>query len=866
MKLKTRTILIPALFLTLFGLLWVSGPFEPSVQAVNSDPVSQPALMENIGRSLVAVRRTGDIYVGWRLLGTDTPATTFNLYRSTNGGDPVKLNTDPIAATTDYVDSTADLAFPNSYFVRPVVNDAELAASNTFSLPGNAAVQQFLSVPIQRPAGGTSQQAPGNTTGQSAYTYNANDASVGDVDGDGQYEIVLKWDPSNSRDNASAGLSGPVIIDAYKIDGTRLWRIDLGKNIRAGAHYTQFMVYDLDGDGKAEIACKTADGTIDGAGTVIGDGTKDYRSLTIPSDSDQPAPTTSDQRFGKILAGPEYLTVFNGQTGAAMATTDYVPSRYPLDGWGGSGGNGNNDTTGNRVDRFLAAVAYLDGVRPSLVMCRGYYGRSVIAAWDWRNGQLTQRWVFDSVNRANPFSGQGAHSISVADVDSDGKDEIVYHSMVVDDDGTGLFSTGLRHGDATHVSDLDPARPGLEVFGVHETENTTNPAFQSPASAAFNARTGEIYWTNNPATDAGRGICADIDPNFLGAECWGAPGGTREVHTGTPIYTQTPNSTNFAVWWDADLSRELEDGTSVTKWNPVTRTTGTLLNASGTASNNGTKSTPSLTADLLGDWREEVVWRASDNNSLRIYTTTVPAANRLYTLMHNRQYRLAIAWQNVGYNQPPHPDYYIGTGMTAPAQPNIITALTAPGMSLPADITAEAASAAGAIVSYAATAADLSGAAIPVSYSIAPGSLFAIGTTPVTVTATDIYGQTVTGSFNVTVRDTTAPSINTLTASPNLIWPPNHKMVNVQLTASVSDGVDSAPFTHIVSVTCNEPANGNGDGNTPVDWEITGNMTLKVRAERAGGGSGRVYTITVASVDDFGNTSTRTVTVRVDKN
>jgi len=866
MKLKVKAILVPALFLVLLGILFVTLPVERPVSAVNSDPVNQPALMENIGRSLVAVRRASDIYIGWRLLGTDSPATTFNLYRSTNGGDPVKLNTDPIAATTDYVDSTADLAFSNAYFVRPVVNETELVASNTFTLPGSAAVQQFLSVPLQRPAGGTSQQAPGNTTGQSAYTYNANDASVGDVDGDGQYEIILKWDPSNSRDNASAGLSGPVIIDAYKLDGTRLWRIDLGKNIRSGAHYTQFMVYDLDGDGKAEIACKTADGTVDGVGTVIGDGTKDYRSLTIPSDSDIPAPATNDQRFGKVLAGPEYLTVFNGETGAAMATTNYVPSRYPLDGWGGAGGNGNNDTTGNRVDRFVAAVAYLDGVRPSLVMCRGYYGRSVIAAWDWRNGQLTQRWVFDSVNRANPFSGQGAHSISVADVDSDGKDEIVYHSMVVDDDGTGLFSTGLRHGDATHVSDLDPARPGLEVFGVHETETTTNPAFQSPASALFNARTGEIYWSNNPATDAGRGMCADIDPNFLGAECWGAPGGTRNVNTGLPIYTQTPNSTNFAVWWDADLSRELEDGTSVTKWNPVTRTTGTLLNASGAASNNGTKSTPSLTADLLGDWREEVIWRASDNNSLRIYTTTIPATNRLYTLMHNRQYRMAIAWQNVGYNQPPHPDYYIGTGMTAPPLPNIITALTAPTLSLPADITVEATSASGATVSYAATAADLSGTSIPVSYSIAPGSLFSIGTTPVTVTAVDIYGQTVTGSFNVTVRDSTAPSINTLTASPNLIWPPNHKMVNVQLTANVSDAVDSTPFTHIVSVTSNEPANGNGDGNTEVDWEITGNMTLKVRAERAGGNGGRVYTITVESLDDSGNASTRTVNVRVDKN
>ena len=831
-----------------------------------SPPVLQPSLMENIGRSLVAVRRNAtEVYVGWRLLGTDNTSTTFNLYRSTGGGDPVKLNTDPIMTTTDFVDSTADLSQPNSYFVRPVLGGSEATPSNTFTLPANAPTQQFLSVPIQRPPGGTSVQAPGNTVGQSAYTYSANDASVGDVDGDGQYEIILKWDPSNSRDNASAGLSGNVLIDAYKLDGTRLWRIDLGKNVRAGAHYTQFMVYDLDGDGKAELVCKTADGTVDGAGTVIGDATKDWRSLTIPSDSDLPAPNTSDQKFGKILAGPEYLTVFNGQTGAAMASVPYVPTRYPLDGWGGIGGNGNNDNTGNRSDRFLAAIAYLDGVRPSVVMCRGYYGRSVLAAWDWRNGQLTQRWVFDSQNRQNPFSGMGAHAISVADVDNDGKDEIIYHSMVVDDDGTGLFTTGLRHGDALHVTDLDPTRPGLEVFGVHENEGAT-VALNTPGSAMYDARTGEVIWGNNPGVDVGRGICADIDPNFLGEECWGAPGGTRESHTGTVIYPQTPNSTNFAVWWDADLSRELEDGTSVTKWDPVTHTTSTLLSAAGTGSNNGTKATPSLTADLLGDWREEVVWRAADNNSLRIYTTTIPATNRIYTLMQNRQYREAIAWQNVGYNQPPHPSFYIGTGMTAPPMPNIITQIVPPTLNVPADLVVEATGPDGAVVNFAASATDLIGTPLAVTYSKQPGSVFLIGTTQVNVSTTDIYGTTVTGSFRVTVQDTTAPAFTNLTASPNSLWPPNHKMASVSIAAVVTDAVDSTPFTHIVSVESNEAVDGTGDGDTSPDWEITGDLKLKVRAERSGNGDGRIYTITVESRDDFGNSSTKTVTVTVSHN
>jgi len=855
--------LVASISLSVLCGVYFFGPNLDRSQASES-VVNQPALMENIKRGTVAVRRNStEVYVGWRLLGTDAAGTAFNLYRSAGGAEPVKLNADPLTTTTDYLDPAANATDANSYFVRPVIGGVEQAAAETFTLPANAPVQQYLSVPIQRPAGGTATQ-PGTTTGSSAYTYAANDGSVADLDGDGVYEIILKWDPSNSRDNASAGLSGPAIIDAYKLDGTRLWRIDLGKNIRSGAHYTQYMVYDLDGDGKAELVCKTADGTVDGAGNVIGDSTKDWRSLTVPSDSDVPAPTTSDQRFGKILSGPEYMTVFNGQTGAAMATVNYNPNRYPLDGWGGIGGNGNNDSTGNRVDRFLATVAYLDGVRPSVVMCRGYYGRSVLAAWDWRNGQLTQRWVFDSVDRPNPYSGMGAHAISVADVDRDGKDEIVYHSMVVDDDGIGLFTTGLRHGDALHVSDLNPNRPGLEVFGVHESEGNTIP-LGTPGSALYDAETGQILWSNNPGVDVGRGICADIDPDFPGAECWGAPGGTRRVDTGEVIYTQTPNSTNFAVWWDADLSRELEDGTSITKWNPATRTTSTLLSASGTGSNNGTKSTPVLTADILGDWREEVIWRASDNNSLRIYTTTIPAANRFYTLMHNRQYRVAIAWQNVGYNQPPHPDFFLGNGMSQPPLPNIITSIVPPTLNVPPDITLEATGPNGAVAEYQATAFDLIGTPLPVTFSIPSGSVFPIGTTEVTVSTTDIYGTTVNGSFDVTVQDTTAPTFISLTANPNVLGDPNHKMVPIDIAAVVSDLVDPSPVTKIISVSSNEPDNGPGDGNRSPDWQITGDLTLLLRAERSGRGTGRIYTITVESRDSSGNAAVQTVTVFVPK-
>lgn len=634
---------------------------------------AQP-VMEKLGRGVVAVRSGENAaYVGWRLLATDPDGVAFNLYRSSGERGPVKLNAAPLTKTTDFMDTTFDPGVANRYAVRAVVGGREREASAPFVLAANAPIRQFLTVPLQRPPGG---DVPGASGTPSTYAYNANDASAADLDGDGEYEVVLKWDPSNSRDTASNGVTGPVVLDAYRLDGTRLWRIDLGRNIRAGAHYTQFIVYDLDGDGRAEVACKTADGTTDGQGKVIGDATKDYRSLTEPTDGVRVA-STADPKYGKVLAGPEYFTIFDGLTGAALATTEYIPGREPQDGWGGIGGNGRNDTNGNRVDRFLAGVAYLDGRLPSVLMARGYYGRTVIAAWDWRGSKLASRWVFDSGSApppypnpsASPFSGQGNHSLSIADVDADGRDEIVYGSMVVDDNGKGLFSTGLRHGDALHVGDLDPARPGLEVFGIHENEDDT-VALKTPGLALYDARTGEIVWGLLPGEDVGRGLAADIDPRHPGAEFWTErPTGLLDVR-GRRI-SEAPSSSNFAVWWDADPVREILDRNWIAKWDPATASLARLLTAEGAAANNGGKATPALSADVFGDWREEVVWRSADNTSLRIYTTTIPAANRMITLMHDRTYRLAIAWQNVAYNQPPHPGFYLGEGMKPPPRPRI---------------------------------------------------------------------------------------------------------------------------------------------------------------------------------------------------
>jgi rhamnogalacturonan endolyase len=613
-------------------------------------PASAQRQMENLSRGVAAVKQPGGVYAGWRLFGTDPGTIAFNLYRVTSGGTPVKVNETPITGATNYVDRSADPNQPLQYFVRPVLNGAELAASK----PARAWDNNYLEIPIK--------PIP---------EYRPGDASVGDLDGDGEYEIVLHQ-TSHGQDNAFAGITGTPVFDAYKLDGAHLWRINLGINIREGEHYTQFMVYDLDGDGRAEMACKTADGTVDGKGQVIGDKDKDWRTHK-----------EGDRTHGRILDGPEYFTIFDGLTGAALKTVDYIPSRYPIDGWGGIGGNGGNDSYGNRCDRFLACVAYLDGVRPSVVMCRGVYGRTVLAAWDWRDGKgtpnatnrvwepkLTSRWVFDSGSSyppftdASPYSGMGGHSLSIADVDADGKDEIAYHAMVVDDNGKGLYSTGWRHGDAMHIGDMYPGRPGLEVFTIHENEDDT-VRFQSPGVAMRDARTGEAIWKHSPGVDVTGGTVADIDPRYRGYEAWGGPGGLRDA-AGNDV-GPCPRSGGFVIWWDGDLLRELVAGSNVTKWNWQTHTEEQLFATGARPGGRG----PNLMGDLLGDWREEMLMTAPDGKTLRLYTTTIPTEHRIYTLMHDPQYRLAIAWQNVVYNKPPHPSFYLGDGMSPPPRPNI---------------------------------------------------------------------------------------------------------------------------------------------------------------------------------------------------
>ncbi|WP_367870732.1 rhamnogalacturonan lyase [Luteolibacter sp. Populi] len=588
--------------------------------------------MEKLDRGTVAIRQAdGSVFTGWRLLASDPAGTAFNLYRLSEGKE-TRVNTSPLDGPTQFVDK--DAAKAEAYLVRPVTKQGEGSPGR----PAKVLAQPYLEIPIQT--------IPG---------YRPGDASAADLDGDGEYEIILHQ-TSNGKDNSFNGITGTPVLDAYKLDGTRLWRIDLGINIREGEHYTQFLVYDLDGDGRAELACKTADGTKDGTGKIIGDKDKDWRNKEERS-----------QKYGRILTGPEYLTIFDGKTGAALKTVDYIPGRDPIDGWGGKGGNGGNDSYGNRCDRFLACVAYLDGQHPSLVMCRGVYGRIVMAAWDWRGGELKSRWVFDSgISRppfddASPFSGMGGHALSVADVDADGKDEILYQAMTVDDNGQGLYSTGRRHGDAIQVSDFDPSRPGLELYLVTENEEDT-VRFQTPGAGMHDAKTGAPLWTHSPGVDISDGSVADIDPRHPGAEVWGGPGGLRTVK-GEEIGPK-PRHSNWVIWWDGDLLREIYGGFGIFKWKPESGQEEKIFDASPAERRSryaGMR--PTLAADLLGDWREELLLPGPEGKSLRLYTTTIPTRHRLVTLMQDPQYRLSIAWQNVSYNKPPHPSFFLGEGM-----------------------------------------------------------------------------------------------------------------------------------------------------------------------------------------------------------
>ena len=637
-------------------------------------PVSQ---MEKLDRGVVALpRSTGTgIFLSWRLLGTDDPATTtFDVVRN---GETIKEN----LAKTNFEDGGGTKTA--SYQIVTKVNGEVVETSEAVSPWGKT----YLTLKLDRPA-----------KGEQGGTYTPNDMSVGDVDGDGQYELFVKWDPSTSKDNSQSGVTDNVYIDCYKLDGTKLWRIDLGRNIRAGAHYTQFMVYDFDRDGRAELMCKTAPGSLDGNGNYVNQAATDDN---IKNASGTALFRSSD---GRITGGQEWLTVFKGATGEAIHTIFYNPNRNMTYGgaadgkvnWGDVDGKNDAASYGNRGERYLAGVAYLDGPdQPaSGIFSRGYYGHAFIWAVGFDGEHLYQKWLsqhktsktaytlytYDAegnrtskaFTKCQPTSGKGSgtmfgngnHNMSIADLDGDGCDEIVWGSAALDHDGRLLYGTGFGHGDAIHLADHCPDRPGLEVFQIHE---------ESPYGwDLHDAFTGEVLYSATGDKDNGRGIAAQLDSKVRGSFFSSTNDRSqRSAVTGEVVSTKS-TSMNFRIYWDGDAQEELFDGgynsntgkstPLITKWNGNGTTTLRTFDSSygNPQSCNTTKATPSLQADLLGDWREELVmWDYNNPAQVHIYTTNITSALAIPTLMHDHTYRMGICWQNTAYNQPPHLGYYL---------------------------------------------------------------------------------------------------------------------------------------------------------------------------------------------------------------
>ncbi len=713
--------------------------------------------LEHLDRGLVAASTSEGTFLSWRLLATEV--TGANDTGQTGADFAVYRNGEKIATVTDstnYLDS--DAGADATYQVAAVVDGVEVQRS----AEATPWAQGYTDIPLQKPADGV-------TPAGESYTYAASDMSLGDADGDGDYEYVVKWEPSNSKDVSQVGYTGNTYVDTYTMDGTLLHRIDLGVNIRSGAHYTQFMVYDFDGDGRTEMMMKTAPGTTVTTYTDGVAGEPEY--ITMPKDDiaagfsndddyrmsaadyyehvvgmfkgwhEHPEvvagnwPATLEEAFGIekrydyplsdadaramadhfidvyapsrstrnnlrafegfILTGPEYLTVFDGATGEELQTVDYEPGRHD-DGlmWGDYAMS--RIEPGNRVDRFLAGVAYLDGQRPSAVFARGYYTRSTIAAYNWDGKNLSQDWFVDSgwTPMTNPFNDgphgrlgtdpefgsittQGFHSLSAADVDGDGKHEIVYGSATIDHDGSLLYSSfdtmpagsatpgveaGLGHGDAMHVTDIDPNRPGLEIWTVHE-----GGAYAPYGSAMRDAATGEVLFGAYSGRDTGRGMIGDVRADVDGIEVWaGMPNGSLGSglldSSGDRVDTRTPG-TNQSIKWAANMTTQIVNGSgnatpTIDDW-----TRGRLLTAEGTRTNNGTKGNPALVADAFGDWREELFVRTTDSSAIRVYLSTEVTEHKLTTLMHDPQYRAEVARQNTSYNQPSYTSYYFASDM-----------------------------------------------------------------------------------------------------------------------------------------------------------------------------------------------------------
>lgn len=640
--------------------------------------------MENLDRGVVAVKTDDGVFISWRRLGTESADTKFSLYRNQ------QLVVED--AITNYVDASGTL------------NDKyTVVANGGMSDSVSVLEDQYIEIPLQEAP--KSDVLIQDRNGIYYGSYAPGDSTYGDLDGDGEYEIVMLWNPSDAKDAATGGTTGKVYMDAYKLDGTFLWRIDMGYNIRAGAHDTQLCVADFDGDGRSEVMVRTADGTIDGTGKMLGDTSRgeSYESSWAALNG------------GKNLQGPLYVTCFDGETGAALDSIPY----YPDNSHGSMTVSLSfGDDFGNRSERYNATIAYLDGKMPSAVFGRGYYmgkngqQRMAAAAYNFRNGKITQLWTFDT-NDAQyaEYVGNGNHNIEAGDIDGDGKDEVIIGAMAWDDDGSVYWCTGLGHGDAMHLGDFDPTVEGLEILTCHE-ENGKSFSMDSLQELEIqnakgitadmtemnwgltiqSAKTGKFLQAYQGTKDTGRGIVDNIGYKDSYYVMWGAAGTGYHDNEGNTL-PDLGLAMNGRIYWDGDLQSELQDHRgagleiSISKWNDDAGKVEEIFAPEGSHSINSTKGNVNAQGDLIGDWREEFVsyvitnetveeeketikgnWdkdvevtvrRPSYEYALRIYTTVIPTDYNFYTLAHDDIYRNSSGAYNNCYNQPPHVSWYM---------------------------------------------------------------------------------------------------------------------------------------------------------------------------------------------------------------
>lgn len=629
--------------------------------------------MEKLDRGLIAIKTDGGVYLSWRLFdsednifGSADKNVSFNVYR-----DGKKIS--EVATKTNYVDSTVG----TNYSVAPVMNGVEGDKCDAVTVNENS----YFDIPLSKPDDETIYDPSGNEL--ATYSFFPADCSTGDVDGDGEYEIIVKW-TSSEHDVGSPGdpaYSGTVHLAAYKLDGTKLWKndIELGKNVYSSAHTLQFLVYDFDGDGKSEVICQTSLGSKDGQGKYVSNAAQTDEEIKAITDKEN---STADYRSssGVITKGEEFLTVFNGETGAAMDTISLPTTR------GSENGVDYGDDFGNRSNRFVSDIAYLDGEKPYAIYLRGYYfgrngkQRTSIAGISWDGTALSPTYRFDTqkgqegyYDGAYQYVGNGNHNCTVADVDNDGKDEFITGAlcMEVNDDNEfrPKWCTYLQHGDALHIGNYDPTHTGFEFFTVHEDSGTNslsgNDITLDFGMSVIDAETGNIMFHEGASADTGRGVMANVGAGGY-YQIWSAKNSARQSNGGTDFTTATSltgrntPSMNFRIFWDGDLYDNLLDGANITDWNG--RNMSNIFSARNydCVSINGTKANPSLQADLFGDWREEVVYPTSDGTALRVFSTTDTTDYKIKTLMQDPVYRSGVAAEQTAYNQPPHVGFYMG--------------------------------------------------------------------------------------------------------------------------------------------------------------------------------------------------------------